>query len=125
MTGVVPLPGSQKPPKAPRELTADQAAIWDSVVGNLPPGWFGKETHALLVQYCRHASRADQIARVIERMEEAEVPDPRAYAQLLSREHQQSQVMATLATKMRISQQSTYDKKSKKTSLSSSKLWES
>ena len=49
------LTGEPVRPPPPDELTADQAAIWQAVVEDLPADWFTGGTHALLSQYCRHA----------------------------------------------------------------------
>jgi hypothetical protein len=105
---------SVRRPDAPAEFTQEQAAIWSSVVSGLPADWFPDETLPILAQYCRHVSRSRRIARLLDRLEKSEEVDVKEYRDLLKSEQEQSGVIATLATKMRIAQQSTYDKSKRK-----------
>lgn len=101
-------------PSPPADLTAEQADEWRAIVNRLPADWFARETHAILAQYCRHIVRARRIASLIEAAEGAKTFDVDAYRDLLRSEEEQSRAIASLATKMRISQQSSYDKSKKK-----------
>jgi hypothetical protein len=101
-------------PEPPPELTDEQAEEWTSVVTRLPADWFPRETHAMLSQYCRHIVRARRIAKLIEATERCAEFDVKEYRDLLRSEEEQSRAIASLATKMRISQQTTYDKSKKK-----------
>ena len=112
-------------PRPPDGMPDDQAEVWRRIVRSLPAGWFGPETQMLLTQYCRHTVRADQLARIINREEDRGIPDPKVYAVLLGREHNQSNILAVLAGKMRLSQQATVDKRSSKKSASAARLWDS
>jgi phage terminase small subunit len=49
-------------PDAPAELTAEQADEWRAIVKRMPGNWFTRETHPLLVQYCRTITRLRQLA---------------------------------------------------------------
>ena len=40
--------------RAPRELSQEQADIWNAVVAAEPADWFSVSTRPILVQYCRH-----------------------------------------------------------------------
>lgn len=101
-------------PRPPDELTDEQARIWREIVDQLPADWFRRENFPLLVQYCRHVSRARHLAQLIERVQDDPNFGADAYAKLLQTEEQQSRALAALATRMRLSQQSSYsDKKAK------------
>ena len=92
----------------------------------MPADWFGRETIPLLAQYVRHIVRSKRIAEMIKRLEDQKDTasfDTKSYLKLLRAEDLQSRVLTTLATKMRISQQSTYDKSKKKPSVTGAKLW--
>jgi len=108
--------GHQKRPEPPDSLTDKQKEEWDAVVKRMPIDWFPRETHALLAQYCRHVTRADDIAQILEMMvkDRKKNFNPVHYTKLLGQEMRQSNAIATLATKMRLSQQSSYDKSKKK-----------
>lgn len=95
-------------PEPPADLDADQAVIWRKTVNRLPPDWFPAETHQILKEYCRHAVSSDRLAERISLLE-AERGDAKELHELLKMRRGEVTNMATLATRMRISQQSTYD----------------
>ncbi len=107
----------------PVELTDEQVAVWRMVVNRMPADWFPAETHPLLAQYCRHTSRARRLAQLLDNMEKAEEVNIKEYRDLLRSEEEQSRALASLATKLRISQQTRYDK-SRKKPLTGDKLWD-
>jgi hypothetical protein len=96
-------------PDPPATLTDEQADEWRGVVDRLPAEWFGRETHPLLEQYCRHVVRARRLAQLLDACELATEFDIKEYRELLSDEIKQSTIMQGLATRMRISQASSYD----------------
>src|SRR5687767_12519802 len=101
-------------PKPPAELTSEQADEWRAVVNRLPADWFPRETYPLLIDYCRHVVMARRVAQLIAQAEAGETLDVVEYDRLGKMAERESRVIASLATKMRISQQSTYDKTKKK-----------
>ena len=108
-------PGTVLPrPAPPEDLTEAQKDIWWSIVNRMPADWFPTETHALLAQYCRHVVRASRVAQAIDKYEKGKGFTPKDYALLLRQEQIQTKLITTLSTKMRISQQSLYDKSKKK-----------
>ena len=111
-------------PDAPYDLTDEQVDEWRAVVARLPADWFTRETHALLAQYCRHVVRARRIAQLIDQAEKSDPFDVKEYRDLLRSEEEQSRAIASLATRMRLTQQTTYDKSKKKPG-SGRKPWES
>ncbi len=123
--------GIAERPEPPEELTPEQAAEWRAVVRRLPVAWFPREIWPLLAQYCRHIVNARHIAGLIEDAHKGDLTDGAAlmrFNRLLGMQERQSNVMAGLATKMRISNQARYTATSAATqakgSLTGRKPWE-
>lgn len=110
-------------PSAPAELTDEQAEEWRAVVNRLPADWFPRETHAMLAQLCRHIVAARRVAQLRDACERADAFDLAEYDQLGKMAERESRVIASLSTKMRISQQTQYDK-SKKRGTQSKRPWD-
>jgi len=92
-------------------LTGDQAEEWRAVVGRMPPDWFPRETHPLLAQYCRHVVIARRLAEKVNGFDRAclgNLDGLRQYDALLRMSERQTKALATLATKMRLTQQARY-----------------
>lgn len=100
--------------RPPPELNEEQAFEWMAVVNRLPADWFGRETQGLLAQYCRHVVAARRVASLIAQAEADEECSIKDYDRLLKMQEREGRAISSLATKMRISQQSTYDKSKKK-----------
>lgn len=111
-------------PDAPAELTDEQAGEWAEIVSRMPADWFPRETHGMLVSYCRHIVSARRIAQLIEAAEASEAFDVDEYDKLLKMQERESRAMSSLATRMRLTQQTTYDKSKKKPG-QTRKPWES
>lgn len=111
-------------PDAPYDLTDEQSIEWWAIVNRMPADWFPRETHGMLSQYCRHVVSARRVAQLIEQAMDAEAFDVEAYNQLLIMQEREGRALSSLATRMRLSQQTTYDK-SKKKPASGRKPWES
>lgn len=107
----------------PDELTDEQAHEWRSVVNRLPAEWFPRETHGMLAQYCRHVVAARRVAQLISAAEAEESLDIENYDRLLKMQEREGRALSSLATRMRISQQTTYDPKKKKPT-SAKRPWE-
>lgn len=110
-------------PDAPYDLTDEQADEWWAVVNRMPADWFPRETHGMLAQYCRHVVSARRVAQLIaaeEGKKEIEIP---VLDQLYKMQEREGRALSSLATRMRITQQTTYDKSKKKPS-SVKKPWE-
>lgn len=106
---VVPLvTGAERPPP-PADLTEVEAEEWRAIVGRMPDRWFTRETHGLLAAYCRHWSNARLLA---ERLGEFQGVWLRSGDGLerfdrLSRVYDREvRAMSSLATRMRLTQQS-------------------
>lgn len=113
-------------PDVPPELNDEERDIWRSVVNRLPADWFPAETLPMLAQYCRHTVASRRVASLIEAMQsDTEGFSIKDYDRLLKMQERESRCLASLATKMRISQQTTYDKSRKKGAvLAPKKPWE-
>ena len=109
-------------PKAPDNLTPEQTIEWDAVVGRMPADWFLRETHGILANYCRHVISASTISSRLEEHERKE-GDVQEYDRLLKMREREVRSASSLATRLRITQQTTYDK-SKKKGGSANKLWD-
>lgn len=94
-------------PDAPYDLTDDEAAIWRGVTQQMPGNWFGPETYPLLTQYCRHIVRSHRVSQLIQAQEQSDDMALENYDRLLKMQERESRAIATLATKMRLAQQST------------------
>lgn len=100
-------------PDMPRE----QREEWVAVVNRMPVEWFPRETHQLLAQYCRHACESRRIAGIIRAhtvepdITEAWLKD---YDRLLKMQEREGRAMSSLATRLRITQQSSIDKRTQK-----------
>jgi hypothetical protein len=95
-----------KRPPAPSVLQPDEAREWDAIVGALPPDWFARETHPILIQLCRLIHDANTVAAALREVSPS--TDLATYGKLLMLEIQVSGCMANLATKMRLTNQSRY-----------------
>jgi hypothetical protein len=94
-------------PQPPDDMPLEQAVEWRAVVDRMPADWFPRETHALLVQYCRHVAASRRIALLIVRAEKAKTFDLDAYDKLLKMQEREGRAISSLATRMRITQQAT------------------
>jgi hypothetical protein len=109
-------------PRAPHDLTDEETEFWAAIVDSLPADWFTPSTLPLLTQYCRHSVQSRKIAELIERASSSPDLELADYDRLLKMQQRESAALASLATKMRISQQSTYDKSKKKPAQNASRL---
>jgi hypothetical protein len=111
-------------PQPPPEFGDEARHEWLAVVNRLPADWFPRETHAMLAQYCRHVVCASRIAQVIDRLErEQEGFDIDEYDRLLKMQEREGRTLSSLATRMRMTQQSTYDETKRKPIEKKAKPW--
>ena len=100
-------------PDAPYDLTDEQAEEWWAIVNRMPADWFSRETHGMLAQYCRHVMAARRVAQLVADHESGSGDgefDVETYDRLLKMQEREGRAISSLATRMRISQQATYDK---------------
>lgn len=118
--------------RPPHDLTDEEVEVWAAVVGTEPADWFSPSTAPILAQYARHVVGARRIAELIERATGDIDPKTRQptltvadYDRLLKMQERESRAIASLATKMRISQQSTTNHRGNKRPSAAKKPWES
>jgi hypothetical protein len=110
-------------PDAPYDLTDEEADEWRATVGRLPADWFPRETWPMLTQYCRHVVNARRIAQLITAQLKRKKFEISIYDKLLAMQEREGRAISSLATRMRITQQTTYDKSRKKGEVVSSEPW--
>ena len=111
-------------PDAPYDLTDEQADEWWAVVNRMPADWFPRETHALLASYCRHVVSARRISQLIVSAEKSDPVDLDELDKLYKMQERESRAMSSLATRMRITQQTQYDKSKKRGAKTQKNPWE-
>lgn len=111
-------------PEAPSHLDAVAAREWREVVNRLPADWFPRETHASLEAYCKHVAAARKVAALIEQATSGDSIDIESYDRLLKMQERESRAMSSLATRMRMTQQSTMSEKKRKPAMIANKPWQ-
>lgn len=101
-------------PEPPYDLWRDEETeVWSQVVEALPADWFNGSNLALLAQYCRHVVSARRIAQMLASMEgSSDGLDLKEWRDLMRSQALETERIASLATKMRLSQQSVYGPRS-------------
>lgn len=95
-----------------QELTAEQAAIWRETVASEAADFFGTAAlRSMLADYCRHRASAAVVSEVIdtfkpEWLKAAE--GAKRYYGLLKMREAETRAAASLATKLRLTNQSRY-----------------
>ena len=98
-------------PSPPGVLTNEQAHEWRTVVNRMPADWFPSETHAMLIQYCRHVASAQHVASMIENYMADQSQTIDSFNKLLLMQEREGRALSALATRMRISQQAQFTNK--------------
>lgn len=109
-------------PEPPADFTDGEAGVWLSVTNSLAADYFPPGTYDTLAAFCRHVVASRRIAELIRLADEDGETTVKDYERLLRMQERESRIIASLATKMRLTQQSTYDKKKAKP-LENQKLW--
>ena len=110
-------------PEPPEGLDVAARDVWLDVVENLPADWFEPVMLPVLEQYCRHVVEARRLNALIVQAVESEL-GIEDYGQLLRMRGNETRVMLSLATKMRITAQARISKRGNKVE-SGGKPWES
>lgn len=106
-------PATQRPEPL-SHLTAEQKKVWKRCADSLPPEWFRGETLDLLAEYCEQVSISRKIGKMIRKLPDKDSTNE--VEKLVRLKEKTARVIVTLATKMRMSQQSTYDREKVKDS---------
>ena len=97
-------------PDPPAKLNPLEAEVWKITVDSMPPEWFPPETHVLLQRYCVHVAGLAFIDKTIKSIENAPEGDLDRWLELTDARRKEDHAITMLATKMRLSQQSSYNK---------------
>lgn len=120
ITALGPVP--RLPP--PHDLTDEEVEVWVAVVNDQPADHFTPSTGVMLAQLCRHVIASRRIAELIERAVGDSGLAIQDYDRLLHMQERESRAIASLSTKMRISQQSTTNHRGNKKPTLAKKPWE-
>lgn len=119
-------------PEPPISLNDRGQSEWNRVVNRLPSDWFTDETLSILQAYCEHVAEGEALQLMVERVRKKAMTDDECfgrYKQLLALKEAQTRAALSCATKMRITQQSSYTDKAsgtaKRASAGGMKPWES
>lgn len=104
-------------PKPPFDFDNREASIWASIVNSMPADWFNTASLPLLRQYVHHTVASENLSQLIAEVSaNSEELNIKAYITLLTAQKEQSGVMAQLATKLRLTNQSLTNHRGNKTS---------
>ena len=113
MGNVITVDGPAVHLRAPDYLTVPQKEIWAQTVNARAADYFGEDSLPLLAEYCRAAAMCDSLAIEIEAaMAGGEGKDVKTLLQLRDME---SRRLTSIATKLRITNQSRYTPQAAKT----------
>jgi hypothetical protein len=115
---ILTLPVVPRPSALP-SLTPQQAVEWDAIVARMPSTWFLRETEPMLESYCKQIILLRELGQQLEAAKGT--PD---WERLFKLHNDGNKVLVLLATRMRLTQQSTYDK-SKKKPVQAASPWDS
>jgi hypothetical protein len=117
-------------PDPPEKLSDLERAVWRRIVATKPPEWFSADSQQLLVEYCRACVFADQLAEALSKFDESAttLTDP-AWLKIRDLQERNARLLSTLATKMRLTQQSRWTHQTahtavKNTAQDAGKPWE-
>lgn len=98
-------------PEPPEHLSEAESAEWRDIAARMPPDWFTRESWPLLEAYCHHVVTRRLLARELAGFDRERLAEPeglKRYDKLTAIAARESNILATLATKLRLSQQSRY-----------------
>jgi hypothetical protein len=96
----------------PEDLTEAERERFAAIVRAYPADWFDAATEPLLKEYVRLRTTVDTLAEAIRQIKPEELTGDataRRYSDFCRLRNSAQKTMATLATKMRLAQQSRYD----------------
>lgn len=95
-------------PAPPEGFGEVEARIWVDTVGTMPLGWFSRAQYPILVAYCRHAARAEQMAAHIASFKPDWIKEeggPEMLNKLLAMAERETRALTACARSMRLTQQ--------------------
>lgn len=103
---IVPAGPAGELPAPPDELSKAEAKVWTETVESKPADWFGPDSYPVLKEYCRAAVMCDALAKASARAVKS--GDSGAIKSALDMRDKEARRVASLATKLRLTQQSKY-----------------
>lgn len=91
--------------QAPERLSEPERVIWREIVSSKPADWFGADNLPLLEHYCSMVCESQRVAAQLRQVGPECLTD---YDKLISLQTKIGGQLASLATKMRLTQQSRY-----------------
>lgn len=118
-------------PLPPASLNDRATDEWHRVVNRMPSDWFTDETLSLLQAYCEHVAEGEAVQLMIEKVRKTAMKNDESYKRyrdLLRDKELQTRAALSCATKMRMTQQSSYSDRgsqvAKSASAGGSKPWD-
>jgi hypothetical protein len=128
---VVAIAAPIQHPAPPARLTAEQAEIWVETVTPLDPTWFRPESWRMLSSYCRHVVNAERLSPMVERafddLDAIGIADPeivKAADKVAAMHEREVRAASSLATRLRITPQSTRTADQTKPAVKPAKPWD-
>jgi len=132
LTAVAPpalMPGEF--PAPPSNLSKTQAEKWNAIVRTKPADWFADDSFPVLIAYVKAIEVHERFSVQVESISDASLKKKSGlnrYMALCAAQEKQARLLATLAAKMRLTQQSRYTPKASATAAnkvgSGKKPWE-
>jgi hypothetical protein len=97
---IIPLGPGMPRIEPPKGFDADEKALWRQIVGTMPADWFDLGSAPMLAKLCEHLVAADGLKKAYKTNGDIE---------LLKNWREETKVIASLATKLRLTPQSRYD----------------
>jgi hypothetical protein len=116
--GVVPI-GQPQRPEPPERLPEAEKQVWRDIVDRLRPDWFGGAEHLLEI----YVTSIVLERFLAEQIRKTRVDDQR-FAELVKLQRAEAALVANLATKLRLSPRSTWDRHTPKLVSTQPKPWE-
>jgi hypothetical protein len=110
---VAALVPSKRPPP-PTELEPDAAEEWIAIADRMPADWFLRESHPLLANLCQLIVESRRVAGELAALRRESLRDDatlQRFDQLVRLQVRLSGAIATLSTKLRLTHQSRYGKR--------------
>ena len=111
-------------PDSPYDLNDEQTDEWRAIVNRMPADWFPRETHPVLSQLCRHIVNARRVSQLIDAELKAEQLNLKMFDDLSRLQARESGAIASLSTKLRLTQQATVRAESARKPTLVPKPWE-
>lgn len=125
---VIRLGDRPEPPLSLNDRAVDE---WRRVVNRMPSDWFTDETLSLLQAFCEHVAEGEALQLMIEKVRRKAMTDDECfnrYKALCTMKEVQTRAALSCATKMRLTQQSSYTDKAsgtaKQASTGGGKPWD-